>query len=152
MFETRNILLSKLSKNDAALIGAHLEPVTLKQGDVLLEPEEPIKHIYFFDDGLSSEIAMNDDGSQIEVGCIGREGFSGAPAVLGVDRSPHKSFMQSDAQALRITPSDLEDALDKGAILRKLLLRYVHVFMMQIAATALADGRYSIEMRLARCC
>jgi hypothetical protein len=31
-----------------------------------------------------------------------------------------------------------------------LLLRYVHVFMIQIAATALADGRYNIEQRTAR--
>jgi CRP-like cAMP-binding protein len=33
---------------------------------------------------------------------------------------------------------------------RALLLRYAHVFMVQVAATALADGRYSIEQRLAR--
>lgn len=31
-----------------------------------------------------------------------------------------------------------------------LLLRYVHVFMMQVAATALADGRYNVEQRTAR--
>ena len=34
--------------------------------------------------------------------------------------------------------------------LRLHLQRYAHVFMIQIAATALADGRYRVEQRLAR--
>jgi CRP-like cAMP-binding protein len=34
--------------------------------------------------------------------------------------------------------------------LKGLLLRYVHLFMIQVAATALADGRYDVNQRLAR--
>jgi CRP-like cAMP-binding protein len=58
--------------------------------------------------------------------------------------------VQSGGKALRIRADDLQQAMDDLPLLRQLLLRYAQVFMIQIAATALADGRYKIEQRLAR--
>ena len=58
--------------------------------------------------------------------------------------------MQAGGTALRIASSDLTELIDTNRAIRELLLRYAHVFMIQIAATALADGRYDIEQRLAR--
>lgn len=150
MLRTENTLLSALAPRDAELLATLVTPVTLKQGDVLFEPDQIIDYVYFFDGGLSSEIASNGGGSRIEVGCVGREGFSGAPVALGMDRTPHQSFMQSDGHALRIPRQALQEAMDVSPTLRRLLLGYVHVFMTQVAATALADGRYNVEMRLAR--
>ena len=139
-----------LSEEDAALIKPFLEPVTLKQEDVLFEPFELITHLHFFEGGLSSEIAINDDSNRIEVGCAGWEGLSGIPLILGVDRTPHRAFMQAGGNALRIQSRDLEQVMDASRTIRSLLLRFVHVFGIQVAATALADGRYGIEQRLGR--
>ena len=124
--------------------------VRLTQGQPIHEPMERIDHVYFLTDGLSSEIAIDDSGQRIEVGCIGFEGFAGVPAVLGVDRSPHRSFMETDGSAVRVPPERLIDLMKEDAALTALILRYVHVFMMQVAATALADGRYHVEQRTAR--
>jgi CRP-like cAMP-binding protein len=150
MIATHNHLLKQLSSADMAFLDPLMEPVDLKQGDVLFEPLQPIKHVYFFNRGLSSEIAINADGHRIEVGCIGYEGFSGIPVVLGVDQSPHRSFMQAGTSALRIASTDLKQAMMATPAFSSLLLRFAHVFMIQIAATALADGRYKVEQRLAR--
>jgi CRP-like cAMP-binding protein len=148
--DPQNGLLASLSPDDRAVLSPLLEPVSLMQRDVLFEPFQPITHVYFFESGLSSEIAINPDSSRIEVGCIGREGLSGLPVVLGVDTTPHRSFVQADGTALRIQSQHLEQAMEAQPTLRKLLLRYAHVFMIQIAATALADGRYTVDQRLAR--
>lgn len=145
---TNNGLLKTLSEKDAALIRSHTELVTLEQDQVLFESHESIEHVYFFESGLSSEVVVAT--KSIEVGCIGHEGCSGVPVLLGVDSSPHKAFMQAGGTALRIASSDLRDLIDNNRAIRELLLRYAHVFMIQIAATALADGRYDIEQRLAR--
>ncbi|MBB6181903.1 Crp/Fnr family transcriptional regulator [Pseudorhizobium flavum] len=40
--------------------------------------------------------------------------------------------------------------MDADATLRHVVLRYFHVFMLQLAATALADAKYPVEQRLAR--
>jgi CRP-like cAMP-binding protein len=147
--ETKNGLLGRLPEDAANLVLPHLEPVTLAQNQVLFEPFQSLDCVYFFEGGLSSEIAVNGAANRIEVGCIGREGMSGVPAILGVDRTPHKSFMQVGGPALRLAFPVLQEAMGSGP-LRALLLRYAHVFMIQIAATALADGRYKINQRLAR--
>jgi CRP-like cAMP-binding protein len=150
MLNTKNILLNQLSEDEHRVLTPRMEPVELKQNEVLFEPHEEIQHVYFFEGGLSSEIAMNADGSRIEVGCIGREGVSGVPVILGAGRTPHKSFMQAGASALRIRAPDLHLAMNESPALTSILLRYAHVFMIQLAATALADGRYKVDERLAR--
>jgi CRP-like cAMP-binding protein len=146
----KNGLLSRLPQEVLGLILPGLKRVTLQQNDVLFEPFQTIEHVYFFEGGLSSEIAVNGSSNRIEVGCIGVEGMSGLPVVLGTDRTPHRSFMQVGGPAMRINAADLEKVMDGYPALRKQLLRYAHVFMVQIAATALADGRYNVNERLAR--
>lgn len=145
---TNNGLLKTLSEEDVDLVRPHLEPVTLQQEQSLFESYEPITHVYFFESGLSSEVVVA--SKSIEVGCIGHEGCSGVPVLLGVDASPHKAFMQAGGKAVRIASHELQGLMDDSRTLRELLLRYAHVFMIQIAATALADGRYGVEQRLAR--
>jgi CRP-like cAMP-binding protein len=144
-----NKLLALLPGEEQALLQQSLQPIALSQGEVLHEGMQPIGYVYFLESGLSSEIALNGD-ERIEVGCIGREGFSGVPVVLGVDRTPHRSFMETDGSALRLPAGELQKMMDANPMLRALLLRYVQVFMIQIAATALADGRYALHRRLAR--
>jgi CRP-like cAMP-binding protein len=147
---TKNRLLSILPRPDAALLRPRLEPVSLAQGEMLFRSNERISHVFFFEGGLSSEIAGNDETKKIEVGCIGYEGFSAVPAVLGVDSSPHYAFMQCAGPALRIGVDELRTVMEESRSVRELLLKYAHVFLIQVAATALADGRYDIEQRLAR--
>jgi len=145
-----NRFLSLVGQDSLTAIAGSFETVCLRQGQSIFEPMQQIDHIYFFTKGLSSEIAVDDGGQRIEVGCIGFEGFAGVPAVLGVNRSPHRSFMETDGTALRIETERLMEAARTDDALMSLLLRYVHVFMMQVAATALADGRYNVEQRTAR--
>ncbi|UHS64188.1 Crp/Fnr family transcriptional regulator [Agrobacterium vaccinii] len=145
---TNNGLLKRLSAEDTALLRPRLEPVTLAQTQTLFDSYEPISHVYFFESGLSSEVVVA--SKSIEVGCIGHEGCSGVPVLMGVDASPHKAFMQVGGKALRIPSPELMALMDDSRTLRTLLQKYAHVFMIQIAATALADGRYDVEQRLAR--
>jgi CRP-like cAMP-binding protein len=144
-----NGLLARIDPDDLAALSAHLERVDLDQGQFLFHAHEVIEHVYFLLNGLSSEIAGL-RGKEVEVGCVGAEGLSGVPALLGVDSSPHHAFMQVGGRALRIRSDALRDLMDRRPRLRWFLLRFAHVFMMQIAATSLANGRFNVEQRLAR--
>jgi CRP-like cAMP-binding protein len=145
-----NRLLALASPTAIERIRYSFEFIQLQQGQAIHEPMQPIEHIFFLTEGMSSEIAIDESGQRIEVGCIGFEGFAGVPAILGVDRSPHRSFMETDGAAFRIRTIHLVEAACEDPELRGLLLRYAHVFMIQVAATALADGRYRVEQRTAR--
>ena len=147
---TNNRILSLLDADVAEIVRPHLEPVTLQQGERLFEPNQELHFVHFFEGGLSSEIAGGEGEKTIEVGCIGIEGFSAVPAVMGVNSTPHFAFMQCGGPALRIQVSALRQAMHESPPLRDILMRYAHVFLIQVATTALADGRYGVVQRLAR--
>jgi hypothetical protein len=87
----------------------------------------------------------------IEVGVIGREGMSGVSVVLGNgDRAPHETYMQIAGSGQRLSAQKLREAIAASSALHQVLLHYVHSFMTQITQTALANGRSTIEERLAR--
>ncbi len=146
----RNRLLAGLSREDFHLLQPHLEPVTLDRGDVLVTPDEPIEHVTFIEAGVTSVVAHTEGGRRIEIGLTGWDGLAGTPVLLGVDRTPHETFMQVAGSGLRIGADVLKQALQHSPSLHDLLLRYVQVFTIQTSHTALSNGSHKIEERLAR--
>jgi CRP-like cAMP-binding protein len=146
----RNRLLASLSASDLSLLRPHLEPVTL---DLLMKLEEPNKRIndaYFLDSGIASVVAVQGDGTRAEVGLIGHEGMTGTVVVLGDHRSPHETYMQIAGEGQRIGVAELCKAMTTSRTLYAPLLKFVQVFMVQTAHTAVANARATIDERLAR--
>jgi CRP-like cAMP-binding protein len=123
-------------------------PLSLPAKTVLYKRHGRIDFVFFPLSGLISSVAGASE--RIEVGLIGREGMTGLSAVLGVDTSPHECFVQISGEAIRISAPELMQAFEAEADLRKHILLYAREFMLQIAGTALANGKYTIEERLAR--
>jgi CRP-like cAMP-binding protein len=145
-----NRILAQLTPDDLALLGPHLEPVevVLRQG--LEAHNRPIAHAYFLESGIASVVANGPPERTIEVALIGREGMTGLPIVLGTDRSPYETYIQVAGTGHRLPADALRSALENSASFRQVCLRFVHVFMIQAAHTALANGRGKLEERLAR--
>ena len=81
---------------------------------------------------------------------IGREGMTGLSLLMGADRSPYEVFIQSAGNGWRISAEAIVAAIEKSQTLRRHFLRHGHTIVVQMAFTALANGRYKIEERLAR--
>jgi CRP-like cAMP-binding protein len=146
----RNRLLQAMSEDDFARLAPHLEPVILSVKDMLVEPNQPIEHVHFLEEGLASVVAISPDNERLEVGHIGREGMTGEPVILTVDQTPHQTFIQVAGSGLRMRAEALSGAMEASPSLKSLLLRWVQVLMIQTAQSALANGRYTIQERLAR--
>src|SRR5215212_4323473 len=108
----RNQLLAGLSPKDFAPLRPHLEPVELDLRRVLIEPNEPIEHVYFHERGYTS-ITTNGQGNKIELGLIGREGMVGVSVALGVRTSPLQFFTQLAGDGLRMTSDELDVAINE---------------------------------------
>lgn len=146
-----NRLLRALSASDFARLQPHLRQVEVKRGDVIIEPNEPIEQVHFPERGIASIVTTTPAGRRrLEVGLYGREGTSATAVVLGTDRIPHEHFYQVAGSALVMGADDLTAAIRQSASLSRLLLRYVQTFQVQIAYTALSNGTYTIDERLAR--
>jgi CRP-like cAMP-binding protein len=136
---------------DRALVMPFCEAVDLPLGTRLIEPGEPIAHVYFLENGLGSDIAFAEEGDRpVECGLVGREGLVGLPVVLGSDRGVHAADMQVAGHGLRIASPHIRDAMAKSPTLRDVLLRYAHYFMAHTAQTAACNARHSLGQRLAR--
>src|SRR3954467_6963659 len=146
----RNRLLAALSPADFSLLEPQLEPIPLPVRTCLAEPNRPIGHVYFLEQGIASVVASTPLGRRIEVGIIGREGLTAPCVLLGVGRSPHECFVQTPGAGLRILADDLRRALAASAALHQHLLRFVQAFMIQMGQTALANACHVVEQRLAR--
>ena len=146
----RNRLLSAMSAGDRALLAPHLEPREFPLRQVFEEPNRPVKHAYFIERGFASVVALAKGDRRVEVGLIGCEGVSGVPILMGNDRSPLSTYAQHAGAGHRIAAGTLRDLMQTSATLRGLLLSFAHVFMVQTAQTAFANGRAKLEDRLAR--
>jgi len=137
-FSPGNRLLQSLSSSDIELLAPHLMTVVLRVPQDVERPNKTIRDIYFPDTGVVSVVAINADGTQVEVGVIGSEGMSGIAVILGNEQSPHATYVQIAGRGMRIAVADLRDAMRASGSLRALLLRYVQTFMVQTAHTAIA--------------
>lgn len=146
----QNHLLNSLAPSDAALLAPHLERIDLPFRFSLETAHKPITHVYFPLDGVVSVVATGPREHSIEVGIIGRDGMSGHAVLMGTDRAPNATFVQIAGNGLRIKTEMLKAMARQSATLRDALLTYLQAFSVQASHTALANGRGTLEQRLAR--
>jgi CRP-like cAMP-binding protein len=145
-----NKILAGLEPGEFAELQPHLSRVDLPVRRQLEVRNRRIEHVYFLESGLASVVVSAGAQHSIEVGIIGCEGMTGMAILMGTDRAAHETFVQTAGTAWRIAAEPLRIAIEKNSNLRRRLLNYGQVLMTQMAFTALANGRYKIEERLAR--
>ncbi len=146
-----NRLLASLSPEDFGLLAPHLEPVSFAVGDFITRAGDSIDSVCFLEQGIAGVLDALDDDRRYAVGLVGAEGFIGWPLVMGDDRSPYDVTMRAErGEALRIPAKALMAAVDQSPTLRMTLLRFAHVFMLQMGRTVVSSLAHSIERRMAR--
>ena len=145
-----NLLLSGLSPDDAELLVPYLEELSLAQGDVIVGAGDEFTYAYFPDTAVLSIVNNMGDGSAVEIGTIGNEGFVGIGIVLGVRDSLHLTICQIPGVTQRVPADTLADACMTSASLRRVFQRFTCAFIGQIGQTAACNARHDIEQRCAR--
>jgi CRP-like cAMP-binding protein len=145
-----NRILAALAPGDLALLQPDLEATDLPVRRQIELRNRPIENIYFLESGLASMVVSAGAHHNIEIGIVGNEGMTGLPILLEADRPAYETFIQTAGKSWRIASEKLRSAMDASPGLRRVFLRYAHTLVTQMAYTALANGRYKIEERLAR--
>ena len=145
----RNRLLALLPASERAWMRERLERVEAHPGECLAESEQPYSHVYFPETGVASLVNTTDEG-MVEVGTVGNEGVVGLSVFLGGDTFPARTIWQVQGQALRMPSSVFMQGMDARPELQRLLRRYAHAFLVQVAQTASCNRKHALEQRCAR--
>ena len=145
-----NSLLAALPRQDYERMRAELEPVNLVYGEVLCEPGERMRHVYFPGDAHVSLLVALDRSDALEVGLVGREGMVGMSLALGVEDSPVRALVQGSGTALRLKAAAFREELARCAPLQREVYRYAYAKLAQARQTAACNRFHPVEARLAR--
>jgi CRP-like cAMP-binding protein len=146
---TNSILLA-IPDEEFLRIREKLHYVDLPHYTVLHEARQKLEDAFFLNCGMVSLVFNTNGGESVEVGVIGKEGFTPIPASVGLRHSPHQAVMQVSGNGFRLSVEDLHEALKNGPQLQVLLNRYATVHGMQTAQTAGCNRLHDLDQRLAR--
>jgi CRP-like cAMP-binding protein len=145
-----NRLLLALPSRDLKRVMPELEQIRCERGQVLMDTDSPLEHVFFPDSGVVSVVAVYADGSVIEMATIGREGCTGVNAVFGAKRSSFQLLVQIPGSAAKMSRTAFTRAMESMPSFRSLMFNYIHAFLEQVLVSAACNGAHSLKQRLAR--
>lgn len=148
--KSRNILLKSLSQVSFQHLASKLHYIEHPRKALVAEKDEPFKYAYFPEEGMVSIVLVTPEGTPVEVGTVGKEGFVGIPMLLGSDISDRKLFSQVAGHGWRIAPDDFRAELVANADLRSVCQKFTLTMINQVTQTAACNRLHSIEERCAR--
>jgi CRP-like cAMP-binding protein len=146
-----NNLLASLPADIYEKLAPHFKPISLKQGDRLLQPGETIQNIYFPIDCLISITITVNKGTMVETGMVGCREMLGFNAFLSGRETTHTEYtVQIPGNAIKADAQMWHKEFDCNQELRNILLSYTQAFIVQISQTAVCNRTHLLEHRLAR--
>ncbi len=145
-----NRLLAALPAKEYERLLAGFEPVKLTYGEVLYEPGEQMRHVYFPSDCLVSLLTVVEGHRALEVGLVGREGMVGSRLALGITTASVRALVQGSGTAVRIKSAGFLREFHRSPALQRALLHFTDALMIQVTQTAACNRFHMVEARLAR--
>jgi CRP-like cAMP-binding protein len=131
-------------------IRPYLQEVSLKAGQVLCEPADIIRYVWFLRSGAVSKLMTFEDGSEIECALIGREGAVGAASVLGLRHTVTRDICHVEARAWRIEAARLVEACNASPQMREVIEQYIVRKLCTAIRNGACNACHSVEQRLSR--
>lgn len=145
-----NQLLAALPADGKERLLPELEPVPLAVGDVLYNPGDHIRHVYFPNHGVVSIINTLGNRLSIEVGVVGKEGMVGIPVFLGVGAAFNQAVVQVPGDAVRMAVDAFREAANGSGAFHDLLHLYTYAVLTQMSLSIACNRFHNVEKRFAR--
>jgi CRP-like cAMP-binding protein len=146
----KNGILSGLPPSDLEDLLQRMERCALDRRQILVEANEPIRHVYFPVSGVISLVIGTVNGATLEIAMVGNEGVIGLPILFGTESTPISAVVQLSGEALRMgAPAFRAEVETYGALVRNLHL-HAQALLFQIAQSTACTHHHSVSQRCAR--
>src|SRR5260370_36192387 len=129
----KNRILSALPAEEYKRLLPNLRLVTLEYKQVLYEPNNPIRYVYFPNDGVICLLSTVIKRTAVEIGLLGNEGMLGIPIFLGTNSTPHLAMVQAWGSAMRLKPHFLREECKRAGRLQEFFLGFTKRQLIIIA-------------------
>ena len=150
MTTVENHLIKRLPRKDRSRLLAACKQVPLMLAEVLCDPGNLMRHVYFPTEGFVSMVAVVEGSPGVGVGMVGCEGMLGAHLALDVATAPLHALVQGDGSARRMGADAFRKELAQSTALQAGVNRYFYVLLSQLATSAACLRFHLIGPRLAR--
>jgi CRP-like cAMP-binding protein len=148
---TGNALLDQAPDEVKGTLLPSSRPHEILEGEILLEAAEPIKAIYLPTSGIISLVTTMREGSAVEAGLVGREGFAGISALLGREPPGNiRAMGQIPGDALEVDVDTFLDAFASSTAFRDVANGYINAVWAETAQTVACNRLHSVNERCAR--
>ena len=145
-----NGILLAIPDEEFNAIRGELQYIDLPHHAVLHEPRQKLEFVYFLNEGMVSLVFKTQDRESVEVGVIGKEGFTPIPVIAGLRSSPHQAIMQISGNGFRLPVEALQPRLENCSRLQAAMNKYSTIHGLQVAQTAGCNRLHDLEQRLSR--
>jgi CRP-like cAMP-binding protein len=149
MLPRRNRFLASFGP-EVERLRPHLSEVLLKRGEVLIEPGEEIRFVYFLHYGAVSKLTPFADGAEVEAALVGPEGAVGAALAMGLRCSLTRDVCHVEARASRLSAQKLREACATSPAIHDAVERYVIWKLSSAIRSGACNAHHSVSQRLCR--
>jgi CRP-like cAMP-binding protein len=147
---TGNLFLDALPWESLRALWPALQPVRLRKAQVVAESGVPGERIYFPLDAVISTVSRMADGSAVEVGLAGAEGFSPASLAFGAVTGAQNVMVQIAGGAYVMSAEAFAARMAQDGALREQALSYAHYSFAAATQFAACNRLHTIDERYAR--
>ncbi len=147
---TGNRLVDRLPEGEYASLAPHFRSVSLKLKQPLVQPDEPIRDVFFPTTALISSLVVMEDGSEVETGVTGPEGLVGLSVALGLESALHREICQVAGKGFVLPAQVFRDAIKRSQSLGALVTRYAAFILRQTGQGVACNALHPVTARLCR--
>jgi CRP-like cAMP-binding protein len=144
----KNTVLRHLNSDVVARL--QLRRVDLPVRHDLEIPGQPIRKLFFLEDGIGSMTTAFENGVEVETSMFGYESVIGISALMGVKQSFNRIFMQLSGHGYSCEIALAEKEFRANGSFQQLALRYVQAQLTISTQNAACNATHTYEQRLAR--
>lgn len=146
----QNSILNGLDERTLEETAENCAVSTLKLREKIYTPEEIIRLVHFPIHCVLSVVSQMQDGSQIEIGTIGREGMSAFPLLMGASSTANDSYCQVPGSAVTMSAEVFRNLTRNSQTFRQRLDRYLQAYVNMLGQLAACNRLHSVQQRCAR--
>jgi CRP-like cAMP-binding protein len=135
---------------ECTTLSAYLDPVELKQEQILHAAGQTIGYVYF---PVSAIVALEcalEDGHCAEFALTGREGVVGISCLSPQTANTYSATVLCEGTAWRLPAQVMRSLFEESGHLRRTLLGYMQALMTDAAQKVVCIRRHSVEQQLYR--